>query len=484
MVNEASACDVASGLRAGAGRAQIAMGPEWLPFDGFTTVIDPLSVRVVFFEQGATNLVLVVVDQTSVHADLLSMIKLAVGDVTGVSHDGIVVVASHTFSAPHLVARAEMLEEDDEHLHRGTEALLAAVRSAAAAARAGLRPATISSGSGAAHVATNRDVLTPHGWWLGVNESGFTDPWLGVVRIDSVDGSPIAIIANQSVQSSVMNGVADSAGGRVVTDDLAGCAMRFVEEQFPGCVSLFLPGAAADQAPAVTAQRAIRGRDGVWQIRDAGVDAHVVVDLLGERLGAEVVRVADAIALELKAETESTFASTAEPSTTATDEAGPASTSAQFAIIRSTVDVATQQAPLSLELLRPTLSPDFPVTGTESVPVTVIRLGSVLVFAVQPELSAATGVALRAASPAPLTLVATMADGGAKYMADADAYARGTYAALNSRFAPGAAETLGSALLSVTRSAWPDSSFGTPNPSPSLPGCVRNSFENPVEVRP
>ena len=49
---------------------------------------------------------------------------------------------------------------------------------------------------------------------------------------------------------------------------------------------------------------------------------------------------------------------------------------------------------------------------------------------------------IQAASPYPVTLTATLINGGAKYMADQSAYDRFMYEAVNSPFAPGAAEML------------------------------------------
>jgi hypothetical protein len=274
---------------------------------------------------------------------------------------------------------------------------------------------------------------------LGVNGLGPTDPWVGVIRIETLDGSVIAVIANHAVQSSVMNGARGTDGGLLVSDDLAGHAMRLVENQFPGSVAMFLPGAAGDQAPLLTAVRSVMELDGNAEQRDAGANGQLLAMLLGERLGGEIIRVVARLGEQRKQ---------------LTDGTDLLDGSRALGVIRSTVEVPTQEAPTSFRALRPTRFPRFVSVGTELIPVTGIRLGSTLILGVQPELTVNTGVGLRQASPAPRTLVATMVDGAAKYMADELAYERGTYEAMNSRFARGSAELVAQSLAELAATLW------------------------------
>jgi neutral ceramidase len=61
-----------------------------------------------------------------------------------------------------------------------------------------------------------------------------------------------------------------------------------------------------------------------------------------------------------------------------------------------------------------------------AVPVVLIRLGDIALVGVQPELAAGIGVQIKAGSPFAGTMVATMVDGSAKYMPDAQSYDRFT----------------------------------------------------------
>ena len=72
----------------------------------------------------------------------------------------------------------------------------------------------------------------------------------------------------------------------------------------------------------------------------------------------------------------------------------------------------------------------------------MFSLGGLAILGVKPELTYPTLRQIQAASPYPITLVSTLINGGAKYMADQSAYDKCMYEAVNSPFAPGAAEML------------------------------------------
>lgn len=95
-----------------------------------------------------------------------------------------------------------------------------------------MRPARTGLGIGASRVNVQRDVPTPHGWWLGADDNGPVDGCVGVTRIEGEDGRPIVVLVNHAVQSSVMNGSVTQAGERQVTADLAGATSRRMEESY------------------------------------------------------------------------------------------------------------------------------------------------------------------------------------------------------------------------------------------------------------
>ncbi|MBE7728732.1 hypothetical protein F1542_02940 [Komagataeibacter sp. FXV3] len=403
-------------FRAGSGRADIVFPPGQFPIDGFTGQHDPLAVRIVLLEDGTTRLAIVVVDLTSIFGDLITAIKAIVTDVAGIAAPNIIVSASHTFSAPHIFAAGQTPPGTDIQANAAAwQAVIQSARQATTRAHASMQPARVGADVGTSRVSVNRDVQTPYGWWLGADDAGDTDPTVSVLRIDRLDGRPLAVMTNFAVQSSVMDGSVTSTGGRLMTADLAGAAMRYVEARYgPDTAALFMVGAAGDQAPYLQANRPVvnaGGRAGRMDIHDAGF---AIVDVLGARLGAQVVDVAEKIR--------------------ATDMP-------TLDIRRESIQVASQAfSPRMGRATGPVATFSYTAGPPVSLPVVLVRIGDLALVGVQPELAAALGARIRAHSPFAHTMVATMVDGGAKYMPDARSYDRHTYEARSSPFARGAGE--------------------------------------------
>jgi neutral ceramidase len=214
---------------------------------------------------------LAVVDLTSIFEDEVATLQGVVSRAAGVKPADVLIVASHTFSAPHIMPTNRPfpgLESEVEQRKNAVfkQAVEDAVGAAAKTASDGVRPARLGFGRGVSDVNVNRDQHTPEGFWLGVDSAGASDKTLSVVRIEDEARRPIALLANYAVQPSVMDQAIVSSGGKTVTGDLAGAAMRRVESLYgQGLVSFFLIGAAGDQAPILKAgpRRSRQGRSPV-----------------------------------------------------------------------------------------------------------------------------------------------------------------------------------------------------------------------------
>lgn len=406
---------------AGAGKSAIDIA---YPVEGYVGERDRLYARAAVLAAGPSRVAIVVIDLTAVPADMVREFQETVGRTAGVAPAQVLICASHTFSAPHLSS------EDEPGAVRFRRSVIDAVARAASQAGNEMRPARLGFARGMSRVNVNRDVHTAAGWWLGADDRGATDHSVAVIRIEDEAGKPIAILANYAVQSSVMNESTLSSGGILVTDDLAGAAVRHAEEQYgSGTVAMFLVGAAGDQAPYLTANRYTLDKDGNWGRSDLREAGHVLVDLLGERLGSEIVR--------------------------ASEEAVCTAFAGGLRVTSASVEVGTQQPPASFRDLRPVHGYDYRQGGTESVPVFALGIGDIALVGVQAELSSTTGLDIKARSQFGQTVVLTMVNGGAKYMADAASYDKITYAAMNSRYARGTAERVSSAALTLLADLFP-----------------------------
>jgi hypothetical protein len=427
----------AAEFRAGAGKGEIEVTPDMLPLEGLTAQHDPLTVRALLMDDGKARSAIIVLEQPSVSEATIVEVKTSLTKLAQVAPENAIVVGTHTTSAPHANmgqpgggprpptpaggpgapagnAAPARGPRQDAGAPAFAKALISAAELAISQANTSLQPAKVGFGVGTTDVNVSRDLPTPRGWAYGSNSAGFSDKSVPVVRIDGADGKPVAVLMNVSVRSVVMDGSIDAAGaGKAITADLAGSAAHYVEKWYGGnTVAMFIMGAAVDQAPVLEANRFVLNSDGSLtrvDIHDAGF---ALLDLLGERLGSDVVQAAEGIK------------TTASPT---------------LAVERRNLKVPSQGRSGGAPTNLPVLSYQYSVGPDLDFPVVLMRIGDIAIVGVQPELGASLGAQIKARSPFPHVMVAVMVDGGAKYMVDSQSYDHFTNEARGSQFARGAA---------------------------------------------
>lgn len=421
-----------AGFVAGVGQADIVFPTGTFPAQGFVGQHDPLRAKLVVMKLGDAQVALAVVDQTSMSEDSIHTLQTVISNRTGVPVNHILIGASHTFSAPHVMSGGHASQDEQVRMAVLAKAVEVAMDKAAVQAAGHLVPAWLGAATGRTSVNISRDMHSASGWWLGEDPTGFSDKDLNVIRLDDAQQHALAILVNASVQPSVMSDSTMRAGGRLVSADLAGAATQWVEsayrKQSQSPVSLFLEGAAGDQSPVLTSRRYVMDVERNLSIADSHEDGFAVLDLLGERLGAESVLASEEASRQ-----------TAEPS--------------QLRLERGEVTVAAQtsQRPKPGGLPPAEVEP-FETAGDATVPYWVLLIGrDTAVVGVREELSSQTGARIRSASPFKNTLVVTMVNGAAKYMPEASAYDRFTYEARSSSYAKGAAERLTKKVIETLR---------------------------------
>lgn len=404
-------------LRAGAGRARIELSEEFFPLEGFSGVHDSLHVRVAILDCGA-RVALVSVEMTSLPKEQIASLRELVGELGSLPVENVWICVTHTMSAPHVRPAGtgpESIEATKDA--RLSDRMEAAAREATHQAVASLQEARLGHACGTCDVNVNRDISTSEGWWVGHNEAGFSDKTATVLRVETMDGRPIAILFSHCVRPAVIECAPHSRENALVTADLTGAASASVEEAYGGEVTaLFLMGTAGDQSPRLPGTGAGQPSEGQGLRRDSSSDKDfVAIDKIGRLLGAEVMRLCEAVECH--------------------GVRGP--------ILSKSVSVKFEGQELpDTRSIRPTR--DYVFTGgpdrTEWLH--FIVLDDVALVGVSPELSCRTGVDTKDGSPFSDTLVLTMVNGASKCMAEAEAYDRMTYESMNSPFARGSAERL------------------------------------------
>lgn len=229
----------------------------------------PLWGTALALSDGETTVVIVDLDLLYLWPDDASRIRDAVAAMVDLPRSNIRLSYTHTHSGPTLNREtwadgAEMIDPYlTELTHRVAGLAWEAIRK--------LRPAHLATGRGTSRIAVNRRFARPGDGAVivGRNPDGPVDHEVLVVRIDAVDGDPIATVVNYACHPITVGPDND-----LITPDYPG-AMKRVVEDATDSRCLFLQGATGNVGP-------VRG------VARGGIDEYKP---LGRRLGHEVCRV-------------------------------------------------------------------------------------------------------------------------------------------------------------------------------------------------
>ncbi len=409
-------------LKAGAGKRVVDIPQKYLSVENFCVVHDPIHARAVAVRQEGDRadeetILLVSLELTSMPDKELADIRRRAAEETGIKEEKIWICVTHSFSSPHLLP--EHLYKSEEELALREEyfrALQKAVVEAAKDAVETLRPALLGINTGICNIVANRDIELEDGWWVGTNGDGPTNRTVTVLRFNDPDGKPIALISHFALQSSVMDQSELTDGGKPVTSDIAGHACLKIEKESENAlVAMFLIGAAGDQAPIEKAvsETFVNGEKIRTDLHEQGFE-------ICERLSGELKERICKIAHEAVCDQEN----------------------AQICTISETLKVPAKHMNRDLHSLRPTRNAIYEPDGESETGIEGIRIGSIALLGVKPELTCCTAADIMEQSAFDTTLICTLVNGASKYMADAGAYDRSCYEAQNSPFGRGAAEML------------------------------------------
>lgn len=274
-------------LMAGVARVDITP-PPGLPMYGYfgriknnqlsTGTMDPLYARVLVLAVGQKRLALVTLDLGRTFGKpLLDQLQQAAKQQNAISY--MVVTASHTHSGPNIL---------DNYPRGQTPAWETAdikkIETTIGVACQHLIPVRVGVGYGSVSIGYDRIVVNSDGkgTWLGTNPTKIptspVDPTVGVLRIDRMDGSPLAILVNYACHPVIFG-----PDNRQYSADYPGVMTKAVRQAFDGKPQcMFLQGAAGDINPYYATTKLVDGA-----IKDR--------DWTGETLAREVIRVAQGI---------------------------------------------------------------------------------------------------------------------------------------------------------------------------------------------
>jgi len=253
-----------------------------------TSTLDPLYARALVLEAGSQRLALVSVDLgRSFGPASLKWLR----DATRNDVSFLIVAATHTHSGPLIQ------DEYPSGTPRWETAALEKITRAVAEARKNLTNAQIGTGYGIAFIGHNRLRVNPEGAvsWFERNLTQVpttpVDGTVSVLRVDSTDGQPLAILVNYACHPVVFG-----SDNLQYSADFPAAMARTVEGAFAGKpLCFFLQGAPGDINP-------------YYAVTPFEQDAIEMRDRTGEKLGQEAVRVAKEIHPQANAHPELQFA--------------------------------------------------------------------------------------------------------------------------------------------------------------------------------
>ncbi len=357
-------------------------------------ILDPLSARVVVFENNGKKVVLVSSDLGSFGAEVFPVIQKAILDKFKLKESELFLSAIHSHSSPVLSLNNG---KGNPNNIRYTEILIQKLLAGIGEAFNNLNPVQTGVGVGYSAVGVNRREMRPDGSVaLGRDPYGTTDKEVLVMKIARTDGTSVGAIFDYATHGTSLTGRSMKISG-----DVPGLAAQFVEKILgKDVVSPVFAGASGNINPWLRVSSDYPTESG-WIPEPV---------LLGTLLGEEVVHVFREIKV--------------------LSPGGDISTS-----------FATIDCPRWEQEENKDKTSEANPGATLPVNITVARVGDDVAFiGFNVEMLTEIGMAIKSASPFTHTFVITHCNGSSGYLAPAGLYKEGGYEITSTHFKIGSAD--------------------------------------------
>ncbi|MFB0613709.1 neutral/alkaline non-lysosomal ceramidase N-terminal domain-containing protein [Aurantiacibacter poecillastricola] len=407
-------------LRAGAARVEITPLESDLP-PGSQGVLDPLYARSIVIENGEDRAALLTVDAGGLPTPLWESLSERAEQELGINRENLLITATHTHSAP--------FGGNDDY----EESLFEALQQAAAR----LQPARMAFGSGQSWINVNRSIIHPENrrWWEGPDYEGPSDKTVDVLRLETLEGEPIAVYYNYAVHP-VVTGNLDMISG-----DIPGAASAYLEASMgDDAVALWSSGASGDQNPIFFNQTYELRQIRIDDYASRGEDISNAMPPGGQGLDRDNPRVQ--LLLQQQKQVNSAL--------------GLMLAEEVLRVMRSELQRPEEQAVIAgaskvvscpgrrrLDSGRAGYAGTYEDADPVDIRLSMLRIGDVYIGGVDAEIFNLIAQRLKARSPHANTLMATLTNGTARsgYIPNDEAFAQNTFEVVSSRLKPGCAET-------------------------------------------
>ena len=392
-------------LRAAASRVSITPMADEFPYQEgrerpFVGIHDDVYTRALVLDDGANRTVIVSIEVTAV-PDAAQIVK-DVAQAAGIPEAKVLVAATHTHNVPlvffHTPQPDKVQKQEIDRIH---QAAVQAVRDAVSH----LEPARIAFARGEAWVNVNNGEQA--GLKTGYDPKGPSDKTLDVVRLEKMNGQPLALVVNYASHAEVMFRSATKEGGYEVTGDLPGAVSRMLEGNAAGApVVLYLSGAEGDQ---LTVYKSLHP-EGHLAAKDEGAAGWGLLDAQAYRLGAAVLDTVHGMP--------------------------PGNSAVTIQAASNSVSCPGQRLRVDNQTGKAAAQDTPPVT----IPVTLIRINDIAFAGVAGDVASDIGRAIRQSAPAPNTILTSMLAGAVGYILSDASYERPGHGLAGSPLKAGCAE--------------------------------------------
>ena len=268
-----------NGLYAGAGRTSInpPLGIKTVGFsarEGFVDQIESdLTSTAVVFSANGSKMAILALDLCNPSVQMVTDWRNKIAEAIGASPSHVMVNLSHTHSGPPFPGRTPEFCFQADLIDRYYDFMVPRIVESAVQANEQLKPARLAHGEGESHIGINRREMGSDGYvFLGEDPNKPIDPLVGVVRVDDINGKPIATLFSYGCHTVVVG-----PNSKVASPDFPGASREVIEKALGG-LSLYLQGGGGDIMP-------IGGMGWEEDCRDSK-------DRIGMALAAEVIKVA------------------------------------------------------------------------------------------------------------------------------------------------------------------------------------------------
>jgi neutral ceramidase len=244
-------------LRASAVEVDITpSSPQWL--SGYRArqsdgVRDRIYHRIAVLDDGTTAVYFISTDTCMISPAYADKVKEDIHQQLGIPAESIWWLATHTHSAPEIgppgtpaafmperYNQASAGESNPEYTDFQETKLIEGLR----LARQQLQPARLGFGTGFATANIDRRAIDEDGKvTIGLNPDGPTDRQIGLIRLETLDGKLIALLANYAIHGTDLG-----QENLKITGDVPGVVAQYVEQKL-GAPVLFINGAEGNLAP-------------------------------------------------------------------------------------------------------------------------------------------------------------------------------------------------------------------------------------------